>query len=333
MHRPVRLSIIIPTLNEAERLPRALASAQRLPDAEIIVVDGGSHDGTPDVAAEFDCRVLMSERGRAVQMNAGAAIASGDVLLFLHADCQLPEHSDRAIAAVLADPFSVSFHGILKRPPKPGQVALVWGCGTLGLCAIAILRRLFPETRVLAVARFDHQRRLAEKFGATRILAHTPARAILEEVAAELGTEILEPWNGLPMLNGGVDVVYDTVGAPETVETAVRLTRPRGAIVVTGVEAPARFEWTPLYFKEIELIGSNAFGFEDFEGTRRHAMEIYFDLVQAGRIDLTPIVTHRFALERYGEAFEACWDQGGSGAVKVLFDYAEASASLSRSGP
>ena len=50
-------------------------------------------------------------------------------------------------------------------------------------------------------------------------------------------------------------------------------------------------------------------------------MEIYFDLVRSGRIDLTPIVTHRFDLERYREAFAACWDQGTSGAVKVLFDY------------
>ena len=98
-------------------------------------------------------------------------------------------------------------------------------------------------------------------------------------------------------------------------------------------EAPARFEWTPLYFKEIELIGSNAFGFEDFEGRRRHAMEIYFDLIRSGRLDLTPIVTHRFALESYREAFGACWDQGASGAVKVLFDYApdERSGSARRS--
>ena len=68
------------------------------------------------------------------------------------------------------------------------------------------------------------------------------------------------------MLNGGVDVVYDTVGYPGTIEVGVRITRPRGAIVVTGVEMPRRFEWTPLYFKEIHLIGSNAFGEEDFEG-------------------------------------------------------------------
>jgi threonine dehydrogenase-like Zn-dependent dehydrogenase len=242
----------------------------------------------------------------------------------------VPAHESMAIpvpdlvsdeAAVLADPFSVSFHGILKRPPRADRPALVWGCGTLGLCAIAILSRLYPGSPVYAVARFPHQRRLAEQLGAARVFDHAPARPIIEGVAAEMGIDLLQPWNGLPMLNGGVDVVYDTVGLPETVEAAVRLTRPRGAIVVTGVEAPARFEWTPLYFKEIEVIGSNAFGHETFEGSRRHAMEIYFDLVRSGRIDVTPILTHRFGLDDYREAFAACWDQGTSGAVKVLFEY------------
>jgi threonine dehydrogenase-like Zn-dependent dehydrogenase len=84
---------------------------------------------------------------------------------------------------------------------------------------------------------------------------------------------------------------------------------------------PARFEWTPLYFKEVELIGSNAFGVEELNGERRHAMEIYLDLVRAGRLDGTAILTHRFALDQYREALLACGDQGRSQAVKVLFAY------------
>src|SRR5439155_25947375 len=120
---------------------------------------------------------------------------------------------------------------------------------------------------------------------------------------------------------GGVDVVYDTVGLPETIETGLRVAAARAAIVVTGVEMPRRFEWTPLYFKEIAVIGSNAFGVEEFEGRRRHAMEVYLELVAERRIDCTPILSHRFPLDRYREAFLACGDQGRSGAVKVLFTY------------
>lgn len=224
--------------------------------------------------------------------------------------------------AVLADPFSVSLHGILKHPPKPGQTALVYGCGTLGLLAIAILRSLYPETRVLAVARFAHQRRLAEQFGASVVLPHEPVKDLVMRVGAETQAQVLTPWYGLPWLyGGGVDVIYDTVGYPETVEVGIRIAAARGAVVVTGVEMPRRFEWTPLYFKEIAIIGSNAFGVEEFEGVRRHSMEIYLDLVRRGRVDVTPLITHRFLLDDYIDAFLACGDQAASGAVKVLFTY------------
>ncbi len=94
-------------------------------------------------------------------------------------------------------------------------------------------------------------------------------------------------------------------------------------IVITGVATPKRFEWTPLYFKEVSLIGSNGFGFEDFQGQRKHAIEIYFDLIKERGFDITPILTHRFPLERYADAFLAGWDHGKSRAVKVLFEYPE----------
>ena len=175
---------------------------------------------------------------------------------------------------------------------------------------------------MLAVARFAHQRALAERFGAAIVLPHAPPRDIVERVAAQTGAQIMTPWYGLPWLHGsGVDVVYDTVGLPETLEVGLRIAAARGAIVVTGVEVPRRFEWTPLYFKEISIIGSNAFGVEEFEGRRRHSMEIYLDLVASKRIDMTPILTHRFTLEEWRAAFLACGEQGRSGAVKVLFEY------------
>ena len=60
---------------------------------------------------------------------------------------------------------------------------------------------------------------------------------------------------------------------------------------------------------------------EEFEGRRRHSMEIYLALVASGRIDVTPLLTHRFALEEWRAAFLACGEQGKSGAVKVLFEY------------
>jgi threonine dehydrogenase-like Zn-dependent dehydrogenase len=255
---------------------------------------------------------------------------------------RLPAHESQCIpvpddvsdeAAVLADPFAVSLHAILHHPPSEGGTVLVVGCGTLGLLAIAILRALHPSVRVLAVARFEHQRRLAEQFGAASVLAHEPSGAVIAGVAEALGVEQHVPWRGLPMLNGGVDVVYDTVSSPRTLEIGVRVTRSRGKIVALGVEVPRRFEWTPLYFKELALVGSNAFATEEWQGRRQHAMEWYFEFIRDGKLDVTAILTHRYSLEQYPEAFSSCWDQGKSGAVKVLFEFFEGAAENRASAP
>lgn len=99
----MRLSVVIPTLDEAEGIAEAVASA-RAPDVEVLVVDGGSSDDTLDRAARAGARVLSAARGRARQLEAGARAASGDTLLFLHADTRLPAGYADAVAGALRDP-------------------------------------------------------------------------------------------------------------------------------------------------------------------------------------------------------------------------------------
>ncbi len=101
------LSVVVPTLDEAEALPATLAAARQPGVCEVIVVDGGSRDGTLAVAGPLADRVLRAPRGRAQQMNAGAAAARADVLLFLHADTRLPAGYAQAVAGALADPAVV----------------------------------------------------------------------------------------------------------------------------------------------------------------------------------------------------------------------------------
>jgi len=96
----VKLSIVMPALNEATVIGRTLGrlAPLRARGHEVIVADGGSEDATREIAAPLADRVLVAARGRASQMNAGAAAASGDVLLFLHADTELPVGADEEIA-------------------------------------------------------------------------------------------------------------------------------------------------------------------------------------------------------------------------------------------
>jgi len=98
------ISVIIPTLNEAAYLPRTLDSLRCAENIETIVVDGGSSDGTFEIAEREDCQVLRSPPNRAEQLNAGARSASGPILLFLHADTRLPPDFDSAVRATLDEP-------------------------------------------------------------------------------------------------------------------------------------------------------------------------------------------------------------------------------------
>jgi len=100
-----RLSIIIPALNEASRIQpllRALAELRQR-GHEVIVADGGSEDGTAELATSLADAVVTAPRGRASQMNAGAAQSRGEVLLFLHADSGLPDEADKLILQGLAE--------------------------------------------------------------------------------------------------------------------------------------------------------------------------------------------------------------------------------------
>ena len=118
-HAEARVSVVIPALDEANRLAPLIETLKREPGLrEIIVADGGSTDDTPSVAAGLGARVIASERGRGQQLRAGAAVATGEFLLFLHADSVFPAGGLAALTAMLdRDPrvpggnFCVVFDG------------------------------------------------------------------------------------------------------------------------------------------------------------------------------------------------------------------------------
>ncbi|MTJ10378.1 MULTISPECIES: TIGR04283 family arsenosugar biosynthesis glycosyltransferase [unclassified Anabaena] len=125
---PVQISIIIPTLNEADNLKEAVSSIQSSTNVEIIIVDGGSEDETLSIAKFLDVKVIISPPGRANQMNAGAEVASGEILLFLHADTRLPTNFEQMIRTTLAKPGIVAGAFALRiDAPNWGLRLVEWG--------------------------------------------------------------------------------------------------------------------------------------------------------------------------------------------------------------
>lgn len=100
----MRISVIVPLLNEARAIAGTLAALEPLEPDELLLVDGGSDDGTPDLCRRRGIEVVNAPRGRALQMNHGARRATGDALLFLHADTRLPASAFGDMRRALADP-------------------------------------------------------------------------------------------------------------------------------------------------------------------------------------------------------------------------------------
>ncbi|OUL34834.1 TIGR04283 family arsenosugar biosynthesis glycosyltransferase [Nostoc sp. 106C] len=122
------ISIIIPTLNEAANIKDTLATTQPSINIEVIVVDGGSQDDTVARAQSLGVKVILSSPGRAVQMNAGAVAASGEILLFLHADTRLPPGFDAMIRTALQEPKTVAGAFNLRIDASGWGIRLVeWG--------------------------------------------------------------------------------------------------------------------------------------------------------------------------------------------------------------
>lgn len=105
-----KISVIIPVLNEEKRIVSVLSKLQNNSNLEVIIVDGGSVDNTTEIAQTFEkntdlkLRILETVAGRANQMNAGAKSATGEILLFLHADTQLPDGFEKWVRSVLDEP-------------------------------------------------------------------------------------------------------------------------------------------------------------------------------------------------------------------------------------
>jgi threonine dehydrogenase-like Zn-dependent dehydrogenase len=271
-----------------ESEPCRACRAGQPPLCEHVTAGGGMHIGNmPALPGGFATRMLA----HATQVH------------------RLPDGLDPVVAA-LADPLAVGAHAVDRaRPEESPGPAVVLGAGTIGLAAAATLveRGAGP---VLVSAAWPHTRALVEAAGGLAV--GTSAAAVVEAVARATGEQPARPWRGGPWLRRGAPVVVDTIGSAATIETAYRVVGRRGRVVVVGVGRPGRVDSTLVTFKEVEVLGSNAYG--------RGAIPAALERLGSGHHRYGRWVTHRFPLAAWRRAFAAARQPGRSGAVKVLVE-------------
>jgi threonine dehydrogenase-like Zn-dependent dehydrogenase len=222
---------------------------------------------------------------------------------------RLPDES-----AVLVEPLACSIHAVLRGRLEPGADVLVVGAGTLGLFTVMALRAFTEAGRVVVVAKHRGQAQLAIAHGATEVV--DPDRAVTALRRTTRAYRVA-PERGRPYLLGGVDAAFDCVGSKSSLDLALRTTKAGGRVVLTGMPA-AGADLSPVWFRELEVVGAYATGTEVTESGVASTFDLAMEL--AADAPLEGMVGAVYPLSRWREALDHALASGRLGTVKVVFD-------------
>ncbi|NNN11942.1 MAG: zinc-binding dehydrogenase [Acidimicrobiaceae bacterium] len=228
--------------------------------------------------------------------------------------------------AVMVEPFACALHSVLRIDLGTVNRVAVLGSGTIGLLTTAALRSLSPDIEIVAVAKYTTQKAAAKSLGADQVIEPSVFNKASRRSSASM--------RGGSWQSHGFDVTFDCVGRSESITQSISATAPGGKVVLAGMPGTSKVDLAPLWHREIELVGSYAYGSEK-------ASETIGDLLQSAsvavdgsgkfrtfelaialceKLSLGNLVTHTFSLDNYEEAINLAAQAGARGAIKVAFD-------------
>jgi len=217
---------------------------------------------------------------------------------------RVPDDLDDA-RAVLVEPLACAIHAVRRAAVPTDATVLVIGAGTVGLLTVLALREFTEAGPILVSARYPRQRERARELGATEVIESEQVQRALRR---KTGGFVVKPERGEEFLLGGADVAFDcTSGSGMTVAT--RAVRAGGTVVMAGMPN-AGTDLTPVWFRELTIVGGYASGGEDFPDALGLARDAPLD----GYVDAV------YPLHRWSEAVQHATSAGRLGSTKVAFN-------------
>ncbi len=217
--------------------------------------------------------------------------------------------------AVLAEPASIALHAALHWQRRGDRVVVI-GPGTIGQLVIAALRMLHPDLDIVAVGvdRFSLDK--ATEAGASRTLSSGPG--VVEELSRADGGRVIRPrMTPTPILEQGVDAVFDCVATPDTLDLALHILRPTGMLVLVGAAGKQPVDWSLVWNRQITVQGTINFGPEPRLGGR-HTMAQVVEWMAAPEFRIDGVVTHAFGLDDWRQALETAATGPRASCVKAV---------------
>ncbi|MDF1538128.1 MAG: medium chain dehydrogenase/reductase family protein [Candidatus Thorarchaeota archaeon] len=227
--------------------------------------------------------------------------------------------------AILAEPYSVGIHAVLKKLPKDTDTVVVTGAGIIGLMIIAAIRALGSKCKIITLARYQVQVEAAIKLGSDKVLTERSRDTLYEEIAKLTDGELFKPALGRKILYGnkGPDIVFDSVGSEVTIDDAFRFVRTNGTVIIVGMALGAmkKVDWMLQVYKELDVLGSMMHGLEEFQGESLDTFILATRFLNENQSLYENLVTHKFRVDEYKKAFDVASNKGKYAAIKIAFDY------------
>jgi threonine dehydrogenase-like Zn-dependent dehydrogenase len=217
--------------------------------------------------------------------------------------------------AVLIEPLAGGIHAALLTWPTiqhvTDPIVAVLGAGTMGLAAIAGLRRYVPGVRIVVGARYPHQMAFAKAIGADVVVQ---AAKLDRAVRREAGCHMIGD-----QLSSGAHATIDAVGTGESITDCLRITRPRGRVVLLGMPSDVKLDLTGLWHRETELKGAYTYGTETMpDGSTARTFDLAVDT--ASHYEAERLLSATYRLDDHIDAVAHAAAAGRRGAIKIAFD-------------
>jgi len=219
--------------------------------------------------------------------------------------------------------MAVAWHAVQRAEIGKRQVAIVIGCGPVGLGVILMLKAKGVKT-VVASDFSPGRRAAATACGADAVIRPDPSNAHFAALAEASGSRVVGRKRH-QMLNGGFPYVIEAVGVASSVTEALRCVDNRGAVLLLGAIGTSEVDLSPVWWKEAALVGAinhswdRVPGAAGAGGTTAHSEALALDILAAGGLPHDAVVTHEFELADYRTAIDTAMNRAETGSIKVVF--------------
>jgi (R,R)-butanediol dehydrogenase / meso-butanediol dehydrogenase / diacetyl reductase len=220
-------------------------------------------------------------------------------------------------SAALTEPLAVGLQAVLDNFPAKGERVLVVGGGVIGAMVIKSIRALGGSCDLTALEPSPFAAEYAMKSGADR----TTASSIIDAGVNIAGGRAYKPVLGGPVVMGGFDRIFDTVGSRDTLTGSMRVLATNGTISLLGIGKEMKLDLTTLWLKLQTIRGCYGYRFNDVKGGRKQAFEMALDLIAKKKVRVDDMLTHRFRIEDYRAMIEVNVNKARHKAMKTAVSF------------